>query len=114
MTKDELRTRLHQIIKAKPTLSFELIDSVGTEKEGRDYHCSINLKNGRNEFTYDMIYKKEQNAWANKVNSSIELLAAFDLRDGTGGYKIESEGMHTLIEIFEGEIINKLCNNTSP
>lgn len=112
LTKDELRFQLDQIVKSQSTLSFVLTDSIGTEKDGRDYHCDI-IINGPNKLEYNIIYKKENSFWDNNVKSEIELIGAWDKTRWIGGYRIEDPEVEKLIGVFENQIINKLDKNTS-
>src|SRR5688572_16937970 len=77
LTEKEVHARLTDISKLKPNLKITFADSIGTDKEGRDYHCDLDFKDAINEYTFHFIYKR--NSHADKdAGSEIELINAID------------------------------------
>jgi len=113
LTRDELKQRLIETIKANPNLTFKLTDSTGTDRNDLHYHADIFVKVETERYEFHIKFNKENTFWDNNVKSEISLGAAFDFGYKTGGYVKEAPGVDRLIEIFEREIIKKLGENTS-
>jgi hypothetical protein len=113
LTRDELKQRLIDTIRANPNLTFNLTDSTGTDRNDLDYHAEILVKLGKEQYEFNIKYNKENRLWDNSVKSEISLIGAFDVGQKTGGYIPEAPDVNRLIDIFEKEIIAKLSENTS-
>jgi hypothetical protein len=113
LTRDELKQRLVETIKANSNLTFKLTDSTGTDRNDLHYHADILVKVGTEQYEFHIKYNKENKLWDNRVKSEISLIGAFDFGHKTGGYIPEAPGVSRLIDIFEKEVIEKLSKNTS-
>jgi len=113
LTENEVHARLTNISNIKPNLKITFADSIGTEKEGRDYHCDVAFKDATNEYAFHFIYKKNGNA--DKIEKSeIELINAIDYGLKIDVHDIDHKEATRLVDIFEKEIIDKLSEkNTS-
>lgn len=110
VSKDRIKVQLEQISISRPNITITFTDSIGTEKDGRDYHGDIDIRTMRNEnaYAYHIIYKKAPSRNDNGTKSEIELISAVDYALKTQVYKIDDQGAERLIGIFEKEIIDKL------
>ena len=112
-TENEVYTQLTKISELKPNLKIVFSDSIGTEKEGRDYHCDMTFKDTTNEYAFHFIYKRN-NHDDGDVGSEIELINAIDYGLKIDVHDIDHEEAPRLVGIFETEITNKLGGtNTS-
>ena len=54
-----------------------------TDTTGKDnnlfYYCEIVVKDGTNEYMYDIQFKNESSFWRSDVKSEINLIGAFDM-----------------------------------
>ncbi|MGC3945570.1 MAG: hypothetical protein QM762_13805 [Chryseolinea sp.] len=112
-TENEVHVRLTEISKLKTNLKITFTDSIGNEKEGRDYHCDLNFKDATNEYVFHFIYKRHSHKDKN-VGSEIELISAIDYGLKLKIHDIDHEEAGRLTGIFENEIIDRLSEgNTS-
>ena len=113
LTENEVHTQLTTISHLKPNLKITFADSIGTEKEGRDYHCDIDFKDETNEYAFHFIYKRNSHG-DKSVKSEIELINAIDFGLKIDIHEINHKEAARLIDIFEREFIDKLsARNTS-
>jgi hypothetical protein len=113
LTENEVHGRLTDISKLNPNLKITFADSIGTEKEGRDYHCDLDFKVAKNEYAFHFIYKRDSRADKN-MRSEIELINAIDYGLKLEIHELNHEEASRLVGIFERELIDKLSErNTS-
>ena len=58
LTQDEVYAQLTQISEVAPNLEIVFFDTIGTEKEGRDYHCDMTLTDASGQYAFHFIYKR--------------------------------------------------------
>ena len=113
LTENEVYTQLTKISELKPNLKIVFSDSIGSEKEGRDYHCDMTFKDTTNEYAFHFIYKRNNHDDEN-IKSEIELINAIDYGLKIDVHDIDHKEASRLVSIFEREITNKLGGtNTS-
>ena len=113
LTENEVYTQLTKISEQKPNLKIVFPDSIGSEEEGRDYHCDMNFKDTTNEYAFHFIYKRNNHDDKN-LKSEIKLINAIDYGLKIEVHDIDHKEASRLVSIFEKEIINKLSGtNTS-
>jgi hypothetical protein len=107
LTENEVYTQLKKISEMKPNLNIIFSDGIGSEEEGRDYHCEMTFKDTTNEYSFHFIYKKNNHDVEN-LKSEIELINAIDYGLKVDVHEIDHIEARRLVSIFEKEITNKL------
>jgi hypothetical protein len=107
LTENEVYTQLTKISQLKPNLKIIFSDSIGTDEEGRDYHCDMTFKDTTNEYAFHFIYKRNNHDDEN-IESEIELISAIDYGLKIDVHDIDHKEASKLVSIFEKEITNKL------
>jgi len=100
---DFLIANFRKYISAHPFITFKVTGVIGDKESGLGYEITINFKRNNHDLTYDI--KCEDDKLDDKLITSLKIIAAHDLTNGTGGYGIKADGMTELINNFNSDIL---------